>query len=108
MRTRILQWPRPAKTLLAPSLDVVLALVATWVAFTLRLDALHRPTADQAVIYAAAPVLAVGVFMYFGLYSAIFRFTGAATLKSTAAAVAIYAILMSAVLWFVQAMGGQV
>lgn len=108
MRTRILQWPRPAKTLLVASLDVVLALAATWIAFTLRLDALHRPSADQAVIYAAAPVLAVAVFMYFGLYRAIFRFTGAATLKVTAGAVAVYALLMSAVLWSAQALGGQV
>ncbi|MEJ6024053.1 polysaccharide biosynthesis protein [Ramlibacter sp. PS4R-6] len=108
MRTRILQWPRPAKTLLVASLDVVLALLATWIAFTLRLDALHRPSADQAVIYAAAPVLAVGVFIAFGLYRAIFRFTGAATLKVTAGAVAVYAVLMSAVLWGTQAMGGQV
>jgi FlaA1/EpsC-like NDP-sugar epimerase len=108
MRTRILQWPRPAKTLLVASLDVVLALAATWIAFTLRLDVLHRPTADQALIYAAAPVLAVGVFMYFGLYRAIFRFTGAATLTVTATAVIVYAILMSAVLWSVQAMGGEV
>jgi FlaA1/EpsC-like NDP-sugar epimerase len=108
MRTRILQWPRSAKTLLVASLDVVLALAATWIAFTLRLDALHRPTADQALIYAAAPVLAVGVFMSFGLYRAIFRFTGAATLKVTAGAVAVYAVLMSIVLWSVQAMGGEV
>lgn len=108
MRTRILQWPRPAKTLLVAGLDVVLALVATWVAFTLRLDALHRPTPDQAVIYAAAPLLAVGVFIFSGLYRAIFRFTGAATLKVTAGAVVVYAMLMSVVLWSAQAMGGQV
>jgi FlaA1/EpsC-like NDP-sugar epimerase len=108
MRTRILQWPRPAKTALVAGLDVALALVATWVAFTLRLDALHRPSAEQSLIYAAAPVLAVAVFAYFGLYRAIFRYTGAATLKVTAGAVFVYAVLMSATLWTVQAMGGQV
>jgi len=107
MLNRILKWPRRAKTLFVASVDVVLALLSTWIAFTLRLDELHRPSADQALIYIAAPLLAIAVFMRFGLYRTIFRYAGSATLKATARAVAVYAVLISAVLWTVQWMGGE-
>jgi FlaA1/EpsC-like NDP-sugar epimerase len=107
MLTRLLKWPARAKTVLVASVDVALGLLSTWLAFTLRLDQLHRPSPEQAVIYVAAPLLAVIVFARFGLYRAMLRYTGAATMKATARAVVVYAALISAVLWTVQWMGGQ-
>lgn len=94
----VLAWPRAAKRLIVVALDVVLALVATWLAFTLRLDALHSPTGAQWWVYALAPALSVPIFIRFGLYRAIFRYTGQAALMVTAQAVAIYAGLLLALL----------
>ena len=101
MSSRVLAWPRAAKRLIVISLDVALALISTWIAFTLRLDALHEPSGNQWWVYALAPALAVPVFVRFGLYRAIFRYTGQAALMATAQAVAVYAVVLTAILlWF--------
>jgi FlaA1/EpsC-like NDP-sugar epimerase len=96
MRSRILHWPQPAKRLVVLALDFVLALAATWIAFTLRFDTPNVPEGNQWIMYALAPMLALPVFVRFGLYRAIFRYTGMATLGATAKAVAVYGVL----LWF--------
>ena len=102
MHKQVLGWSRVAKRLVVIALDVVLALLATWIAFTLRLDALHQPVGAQWWVYAIAPVLAVPVFIKFGLYRAIFRYTGQAALVATAQAIGIFALLLSAVLLWKQ------
>lgn len=102
MHKVVLAWSRAAKRIVVIGLDVLLALLATWIAFTLRLDALHQPVAAQWWVYGLAPVLAVPVFIRFGLYRAIFRYTGQAALVATAQAVAVYALLLSAVLLWQQ------
>ena len=89
MQSRLLGLPRPIKRLAVVLLDVFLALFATWVAFTLRLDALHQPTGAQWWVYLLSPVLAIPIFIRFGLYRAIFRYTGQAALVATAQAVAV-------------------
>ena len=100
MQDRVLAWPRAAKRLVVVSLDVCLALLATWVAFSLRLDAPNWPTGAQWWVYGLAPVLAVPVFVQFGLYRAIFRYTGQAALMATAKAIAVYAgLLLAILLW---------
>ena len=98
MQSRVLGWSRAAKRLVVVALDVVLALVATWIAFTLRLDALHWPTGDQWRVYALTPVLAIPIFVKFGLYRAIFRYTGQAALNTMAKAVGTFAALLVAIL----------
>ena len=80
------------------ALDIALALVATWLAFTLRLDAWHWPTGSQWWVYGLAPLLSVPIFIRFGLYRAIFRYTGQEALVATAKAVALYGGLLSGVL----------
>ena len=100
MQSRVLGWPRAAKRLVVVALDVVLAFVATWMAFTLRLDALHWPTGAQWWVYGLAPMLAIPIFIRFGLYRAIFRYTGQAALNTMAKAVAIYcALLIGMLMW---------
>jgi FlaA1/EpsC-like NDP-sugar epimerase len=100
MQFQIIGWPRYAKQLTVVTLDVVLALLSTWAAFALRLDSLHVPAGTQWWMYGLAPVLSVPVFIKFGLYRAIFRYTGQAALVATAKAVAVYAfILFALLLW---------
>ena len=98
MQSTVLAWPRAAKRLVVVALDIVLALIATWLAFTLRLDAWHRPTGAQWFVYGLAPLLSVPIFIRFGLYRAIFRYTGQAALVATAKAVFIYGSLLSSIL----------
>lgn len=100
MQSRVLGWPRAVKRLVVVVLDVVLAWVATWIAFTLRLDTLNLPFDAQWWVYGLAPVLSVPIFIRFGLYRAIFRYTGQAALVATAKAIAVYAgVLLAILLW---------
>ena len=102
MQLQVLEWPRSAKQLVVIGLDLVLSVLATWLAFSLRLDTLHMPDALQLRVYVIAPCLAIPVFIHFGLYRAVFRYTGQAALMATAKAVAVYALALSAVLVSVQ------
>ncbi len=98
MQRRILGWPRAAKRAIVIAVDLILALLATWIAFTLRLDAWHWPTGAQWWVYGLAPMLAVPVFIRFGLYRAIFRYTGPAALQATGLAVVVYGVALLGVL----------
>jgi FlaA1/EpsC-like NDP-sugar epimerase len=98
MHRRILTWPRAAKRIVVIAMDVLLSLVATWIAFTLRLDTLHVPSGAQWLAYGLAPLLAVPIFIRFGLYRAIFRYSGQAALLATTKAVAVYAAALTVVL----------
>ena len=98
MQNKVLTWPRAGKRLAVVALDAALGLLATWLAFSLRLDTLHRPLDAQWWVYGIGPALAIPVFVKFGLYRAIFRYTGQAALIATAKAVTIYAAILFAVL----------
>lgn len=99
---RVLAWPRSTKRLAVIALDVVLAVVATWVAYALRLDNTYYPVGQQWWVYGVAPLLAIPIFIRLGLYRAIFRYTGQAALVATGKAVALYAVLLTAVLLWKQ------
>ena len=100
MHERLLAWPRFGKQAAVILLDVALAIVATWLAFSLRLDTPHWPSGLQWRVYVLAPLLAVPVFIRFGLYRAIFRYTGLTALLTIAQAVVLYGlVLFSILLW---------
>lgn len=99
--TPLLALPRPAKRVVVIALDWVMALASVWMAFYLRIDQTGAPQGQQAYVYLLAPLLAIPVFIRFGLYRAIFRYTGMAALATTAKAVGVYALLFFwALLWF--------
>ena len=68
MFKQMLVWPRATKRMVVIVVDVILALLATWTAYTLRLETLHWPRGTERWIYLLAPTLAVPIFIWFGLY----------------------------------------
>ena len=98
MHERMLTWPRRQKQFAVILLDVALALVSTWLAFSLRLDTPHWPSGLQWWVYLLTPMLAVPVFVRLGLYRAIFRYTGLDALQTIARAVAIYGFVLFVIL----------
>lgn len=98
MNERMMAWPRLGKQVTVILMDVALAIIATWLAFSLRLDTPHWPTGLQWRVYALATVLAVPVFIRSGLYRAIFRYTGLAALLTITQAVALYGTALFAIL----------
>jgi FlaA1/EpsC-like NDP-sugar epimerase len=99
---QVLAWPRAAKRLAVIGLDLILALVATWAAYALRLDSTYYPVGSQWWVYGVAPLLAIPIFIRFGLYRAIFRYTGQAALVATGKAVTLYAMLLTTLLIWAQ------
>ena len=98
--TPLLALPRPAKRLVVLGLDVVLVLISVWGAFYLRIDQTGLPLLEQKYVYLLALLLAIPLFVRFGLYRAIFRYTGLAALATIAKAVGTYAVFFfMALLW---------
>ena len=89
----LLALPRLTKRLIVIGLDLLLALFSVWAAFYLRVDQVGAPQFQQKYVYLLAPVLAFPLFIRFGLYRAIFRYTGMAALASIAKAVGVYGVL---------------
>ncbi|MGB3429341.1 MAG: nucleoside-diphosphate sugar epimerase/dehydratase [Burkholderiaceae bacterium] len=99
LAVRLLALPRRGKQAIVVAVDVLMAWFAMWVAFTLRLEVWHVPTLQQLWIYIAAPLIFLPLFIRFGLYRAIFRYTGLATMRTLLQASAIYgAVLLALVL----------
>src|SRR5512134_1588771 len=92
--TRLLALPRRGKQALVIGVDVLSAWLAMWLAFTLRLEVWHVPTWGQLWIYVAAPVIFLPLFVRFGLYRAIFRYTGLATMQTLLKAATLYGVLL--------------
>ena len=90
----LLALPRPAKRLVVLVLDLLMIELAVWAAFYLRIDQTGLPQGAQEYVYLLAPALAIPLFVRFGLYRAIFRYTGMAALATTAKAVGLYALLL--------------
>lgn len=94
LTTRLLTLPRPVKQLVVMSGDVLGAWFSIWLAFTLRLEVWHWPTLQQVWIYISAPLLFLPIFVRFGLYRAIFRYTGLATMQTLLKAAVVYGLLL--------------
>jgi len=101
----ILAWPRPVKQLVVTVFDSLLAVLAMWIAFTLRFDTPHWPQGGQWWVYLLGPLLAVPVFTRLGLYQAIFRYSGLAAMAATAKAIALYSVLLVLALVWLQSLG---
>lgn len=91
---RLLGLSRRRKQFVVMAGDVLAAWIALWLAFTLRLEVWHWPNTDQLWIYAAAPLLFLPIFIRFGLYRAIFRYTGLATMQTLLKAAVAYGGLL--------------
>jgi len=103
--TPLLSLPRPAKRAVVMVLDLFLILLSVWGAFYLRIDQTGLPQGEQHYVYGLAPLIAVPVFIRFGLYRAIFRYTGMAALATTAKAIAFYTLLFFSVLLYFKLAG---
>lgn len=99
MKKELLGLPRWVKQFAAMLIDVVCALLATWLAFSLRLDEWHALIAEQKMAYILAVALSIPVFFQYGVYKTVLRFTGAHTLAMMSRAVGIYGLLYFAAIF---------
>lgn len=85
--------PREAKKIIVVSLDFVLCFATTWLAFILRFDDLVPWSAALGLAAGASVLIAVPIFISFGLYRAIFRFSGWFATLSFGKAISLYALI---------------
>lgn len=93
MQIHLIGLSRRAKQAIVAVTDVLMSLAATWAAFSLRLDMFDWPQGYQWHVYVLSPLLALPVFVRFGLYRAVFRYTGVAAMVTMGKAVALYAVV---------------
>ncbi|EAQ28452.1 Polysaccharide biosynthesis protein CapD type [Erythrobacter sp. NAP1] len=75
-------WPRRLKRLAVMSLDVCLAALAVWAAFSLRLGEFHVPGEGFALLTLAMTALWFPIALRRGTYRSIFRFAGRGAIVS--------------------------
>ena len=85
--------------------DVGALLLAAWGAYALRLGVWFVPNSRQLVLIAAAPLLALPVFVRCGLYRAVIRYVGEHVLWAAAKAMALAALLWATLAFVTMATG---
>jgi len=64
----ILNVPRLYKKILAITCDIFISFVATWIAFSLRLEQLHYVDKNNFLIYLFSALFLVLIFYFFKIY----------------------------------------
>jgi FlaA1/EpsC-like NDP-sugar epimerase len=102
LRSRLVSLPRRNKRLIQVATDVALVWVALWLAFVVRLGDSEaiEPFSGHAWLFALAPIVAIPLFIRFGMYRAVMRYFGNDALLAIAKAVTLSALLLAlAVYW---------
>jgi FlaA1/EpsC-like NDP-sugar epimerase len=93
----LLDLPRPAKRLIALSLDAGICVSSVWFAFYLRLGYWPHPAQGPLEPMMASMAIALPIFVSFGLYRAIFRYAGSHALMTILRAVALYSAVFATI-----------
>ena len=97
LRQKLVTLPRLMKHITLLSTDVVLLIIALWLSFSLRLGVWYWPLGgDENNIFwlvLVAPIIAIPIFIGFGLYRAIIRYLGIHSAWVVVKAVTLYAAL---------------
>jgi len=102
LRARLVRLPRRYKRLIQVSTDVLLVWAALWLAFFVRVGdaSFVDPLGGHAWLFGIAPLIAIPLFVRFGMYRAVMRYFGNDALMAIARAVTLAALLLSlAVYW---------
>jgi len=89
----VLSLPRNAKRLIVLGVDLVLLPFALWASFSLRLGEFYLPITDITYLFLAVPVIAIPIFIRFGLYRAIIRYIGFLAMWAVVKAVSLYILV---------------
>jgi FlaA1/EpsC-like NDP-sugar epimerase len=92
----VLTLPRIAKVFLVIAVDISSCVLATWLAFYLRLGEFVSLVNEPLWAVLVSLVLVIPIFIATGLYRAIFRYSGLPAIASLTRAVAVYGLLFAA------------
>ncbi len=91
----LIELKRPTKRFLLFGMDLILVPAVLWLSFSIRLGEFYQPPVQQIWIFIAAPVIALPIFIRFGLYRAILRYIGFRALWAIMEATFIYSLVWS-------------
>lgn len=81
------------------SMDIIFAVFALWTAFSLRLGELYISGNNIWILFFVSPILAVPIFIKFGLYRAIIRYIGGRALWTIFQAVTLHTLIFTMVVF---------
>ncbi|WP_248805794.1 polysaccharide biosynthesis protein [Pseudomonas sp. MWU13-2100] len=101
-RALLLGLPRRSKRLIQVSTDVVLVWLALWMAFVVRLgiDDIINPFTQHLWLFLGAPVVAIPLFIRFGMYRAVMRYFGNDALIAIIKAVSLSSLILGVVVYW--------
>ena len=102
LRNWLLGLSRRNKRVLQVLTDVLLIWLALWMAFAIRLgfDQPVNPFIAHAWLFVVTPVIAIPIFIKFGMYRAVMRYIGKEALIAIFNAVSLSALLMALVVYW--------
>ncbi|WP_060845165.1 polysaccharide biosynthesis protein [Pseudomonas sp. St29] len=102
LREILLGLPRRKKRLIQVSTDVVVLWAALWLAFVVRLgiDEMVNPLIYHFWLFLAAPVVAIPLFVRFGMYRAVMRYFGNDALVAIVKAVTLSSLLLGILVYW--------
>ena len=98
-RTWFIRLSRKIKAFILISADIFFAMLALWTALSLRWGELYVLKNDEWILFAAAPLIAVPIFIKLGLYRAITRYIEVRALWTIIQATTLYALVFAFVLY---------
>ena len=103
---RLALLPRASKQIILMLSDCILLLLSAYLAFVIRLGIVFVPNEGQTFLIFIAPVLAIPVFIRFGLYRAIIRYLAERAIWPIFQATAIAALFWVALVFLMELYGG--
>lgn len=102
IRTHLLGLPRRRKRLIQVATDIVLVWVALWLAFIVRLgiDDMYNPFRVHFWLFVSAPIVAIPLFIRFGMYRAVMRYFGNDALIAIIKAVSLSSLILAVVVYW--------
>ncbi len=101
LRAFLLALPRQQKRVIQVVTDIAIVWFALWMAFVVRLgiDDLVNPLEIHTWLFASAPVIAIPLFIRFGMYRAVMRYFGNDALIAIIKAVSLSALILGVVVY---------
>jgi len=102
IREKLLSLPRRRKRFLQVLTDIALVWAALWMAFVVRLglDEMVNPVTQHLWLFLSAPVVAIPLFVRFGMYRAVMRYFGNDALIAIIKAVTLSSLILGVVVYW--------
>lgn len=102
VRALLLSLPRRQKRILQVAADILLVWIALWMAFLVRLglDELINPFTTHFLLFLSAPIVAIPLFIRFGMYRAVMRYFGNDALIAIIKAVSFSSLILGVLVYW--------